>query len=76
MTRLLMTGGAGYIGGHTLRALLRAGHSAVVIDDLRAGRAEFAEGAELIRADVGDAAALADVSPARPLRGVLQFAAS
>jgi UDP-glucose 4-epimerase len=36
---LLVTGGAGYIGSHTLRALLRAGHQAVVVDDLRAGRA-------------------------------------
>ena len=44
MARLLVTGGAGYVGSHALRALLRAGHAAVVIDDLRAGRAAFAAG--------------------------------
>ena len=43
MAHLLVTGGAGYIGSHTLRALQRAGHSAVVVDDLRSGRAEQCE---------------------------------
>jgi UDP-glucose-4-epimerase GalE len=77
MARLLVTGGAGYIGAHALRALRRAGHSAVVIDDLRSGRAEFAAGAELVRADVGDEAALADVFGRRgPFDGVLHFASS
>ena len=77
MARLLVTGGAGYIGAHALRALRSAGHSAVVLDDLRAGRAEFAAGAELVRADVGDAAALADIFGRRgPFEGVLHFASS
>ena len=46
-------GRGGLRRSHALRALRRAGHSAVVIDDLRAGRAAFAAGAELVRADVG-----------------------
>jgi UDP-glucose-4-epimerase GalE len=77
VAQLLLTGGAGYVGAHALRALLRAGHSAVVIDDLRAGRADFVRGAELIRADVGDAAALAGLLQRHgPFDGVLHFAAS
>jgi UDP-glucose-4-epimerase GalE len=77
MARLLVTGGAGYVGSHALRALLRAGHAAVVIDDLRAGRAAFAAGAELVRADVGDAAALAALmARSGHFDGVLHFAAS
>jgi len=77
MARLLVTGGAGYVGSHALRALLRAGHSAVVIDDLRAGRAAFTTGAELVRADVGDAPALAALWARHgPFDGVLHFAGS
>jgi len=77
VARLLVTGGAGYVGSHALRALARAGHEAVVIDDLRAGRAAFVGEAELIRADAGDPAAVADVLGRRgPFDGVLHFAAS
>jgi UDP-glucose-4-epimerase GalE len=77
MARLLVTGGAGYVGSHALRALCAAGHSAVVIDDLRSGRPEFAAGAELVRADVCNADAVADVlGRLGPFDGVLHFAAS
>ena len=77
MARLLVTGGAGYVGAHALRALRAAGHSAVVIDDLRAGRSDFVEDSELVRADVGDAAALSELFRRQgPFDGVLHFAAS
>src|SRR5688572_11785328 len=77
MARLLVAGGAGYVGSHALRALLAAGHTAVVIDDLRSGRTEFAAAAELVRADVGNADAVADVlARLGPFDGVLHFAAS
>jgi UDP-glucose-4-epimerase GalE len=77
LARLLVTGGAGYIGSHALRALLRAGHAAVVVDDLRAGRADFAQGAPLVVADVGDRAAVARALREHgPIDGVLHFAAS
>ena len=77
LARLLLTGGAGYVGSHTLRALLRAGHEAVVIDDLRSGRAEFVRDAVLVRADVGNADALAATFAQHgPFEGVVHFAAS
>ncbi len=77
LAQLLVTGGAGYVGSHTLRALRRAGHVAVVLDDLRAGRAASVEGATLVRADVGDAAALAETLRRHgPFAGVLHFAGS
>ncbi len=77
MSHLLVTGGAGYVGSHTLRALLAAGHSAVVLDDLREGRAAFAGGAELVRGDLGDAAVLEGVFRHHgPFGGVLHFAGS
>ena len=76
MAHLLVTGGAGYIGSHALRALRRAGHGVVVLDDLRAGRASFAQGAPLVRADVGDARALDRLFATRgPFDAVLHFAA-
>ena len=77
MAQLLVTGGAGYIGSHTLRALLGAGHRAVVVDDLRAGRAEFVKGAPLCRHDVGDRDAMHHVFERYgPFDGVVHLAAS
>ncbi|MFM7228304.1 MAG: NAD-dependent epimerase/dehydratase family protein, partial [Cyanobacteriota bacterium] len=35
MARLLLTGGAGFIGSHTALVLLEAGHEVVVLDDFR-----------------------------------------
>jgi UDP-glucose-4-epimerase GalE len=39
MSNILVTGGAGYIGSHAVKALLAGGHTAVVYDDLSAGHA-------------------------------------
>jgi UDP-glucose-4-epimerase GalE len=77
MARLLVTGGAGYVGSHALRALASAGHEAVVLDDLRAGAAEAVGGAPLVRGDAGDPAVLARVFAEHgPFAGVLHFAGS
>jgi UDP-glucose-4-epimerase GalE len=77
VAKVLVTGGAGYVGSHTLRALLAAGHRAVVLDDLRAGRAAFTDGAELVRGDVGAPSSLEHVFRAHgPFDGVLHFAGS
>ncbi len=76
MSHLLVTGGAGYIGAHALRALQRAGHSAVVIDDLRAGNPDMVRDAPLLRCDVGDRKAVSSVFDEHgPFDGVLHFAA-
>jgi UDP-glucose-4-epimerase GalE len=76
LAHLVVTGGAGYIGSHALRALEAAGHTAVVVDDLRAGRADFVEKAPLVRCDIGDREALARVfADHGPFDGVVHFAA-
>ena len=54
MARFLVTGGAGFIGGHLVRSLLADGGDVEVVDDLSIGRrSNVPEGAELIEVDLG-----------------------
>jgi UDP-glucose 4-epimerase len=73
--KLLVTGGAGYIGSVVTSLLLEAGHAVVVLDDLSTGHAEAVpEGATLVRGRVHDRAA--DIlTPEAGFDGVLHFAA-
>lgn len=56
--RVLVTGGAGYIGSHATRALARRGHDVVIYDDLSTGHRELARGFRLVEGGVGDAGTL------------------
>lgn len=51
---VLVTGGAGYIGSHTVRALRDAGREVVVVDTLENGSSEAVLGAPLVVGDVAD----------------------
>ena len=56
MTTWLVTGGAGYIGSHVVRAFQAAGIAPVVLDDLSTGRREFVPpGVPLVAGSIGDA---------------------
>lgn len=52
---VLVTGGAGYIGGHVVRELRRAGRQVVVVDDLSTGRADRVAGVPLVQTDLATA---------------------
>lgn len=72
--KFLVTGGAGYIGGHTVHSLMAAGHDVVVIDDLSAGRAEvLPEEVVLVRGSVTNPGAL-DEALSHGVDGVIHFA--
>ncbi|GIG85657.1 UDP-glucose 4-epimerase GalE [Plantactinospora endophytica] len=72
--KLLVTGGAGYVGSVVTRLLLDAGHDVVVLDDLRTGHAEaLAPEATFVRADIADVAEV--LTPDSGFDGVLHFAA-
>ena len=68
--KILVTGGAGYIGSHTVRALQKAGHTPIVLDNLSRGHVEsLPEGVEFINMDIADAG-LADVLKAKGIEGL------
>ncbi len=72
----LLTGGAGYIGAHVLRALQDAGRDVVVVDDLSTGvRPRVPDGVPLVSIDLGDSAALAQVFGDHSVTGVVHLAA-
>jgi UDP-glucose 4-epimerase len=76
MGRVLVTGGAGYIGSHAVRALLAGGHEVVVLDDLSAGHAEAVPaGVPLVRARIHDRDAVTAALRSHGIEAVMHFAA-
>ncbi len=76
MTRILVTGGAGYVGAVSVEAFLAAGHDVVVLDDLSTGhRSAVADGARLIVGDYTDRATAAAVFAEEAIDAILHCAA-
>jgi UDP-glucose 4-epimerase len=74
--RILVTGGAGYIGSVVAHHLLRAGHTVTVLDNLTMGwREAVPPAAEFIQGDTGDETALDALFAARGFEAVMHFAA-
>jgi len=73
--KVLVTGGAGYIGSHVLRQLREAGHDAVVFDNLSTGHRWAVLGAPLVEGDLADGDALDALFQAHAFDAVLHFAA-
>ncbi|MHB9033686.1 MAG: NAD-dependent epimerase/dehydratase family protein [Anaerolineae bacterium] len=60
--RVLVTGGAGFIGSHVADACIAAGHQVAIVDDLSTGKlANINQAAQLFQADIRDAIKLGEV---------------
>jgi UDP-glucose-4-epimerase GalE len=75
MTRILLTGGAGYIGSHTAKRLSQAGFEPVTIDDLSTGHKWEVKWGPFIRGDIGNEKLIRDVVAEYGIQAVLHFAA-
>src|SRR5438105_12597615 len=74
--RVLVTGGAGYIGSVVVEQLLARGHVPIVLDDLSTGhRAAIAPGVAFVQGNVGDRRVLEDVFHGQGVDALMHFAA-
>jgi UDP-glucose 4-epimerase len=71
---ILVTGGAGYIGSHTVKELVREGLDVLVVDNLSNGRRELVGPVPFVRADLLDREALRRIFRERAIGAVLHFA--
>jgi UDP-arabinose 4-epimerase len=75
MARILITGGAGYVGSHCAKALAQSGHECIVFDSLLFGHREFVRWGELIEGDIRDIEAVDAVFAAYRVDAVMHLAA-
>ncbi len=84
MSRVLVTGGAGYIGSHTVKALVRQGHDVIVYDDLSAGHRAavvansgrgYRGSVKLVEGDIRDTRTLTEALQQGKADAVMHFAA-
>ena len=73
--RILVTGGAGYIGSHTVRLLLDQGHDVTVVDNLSKGHRHNVPEGRLYEMDLADTETLARLIRKRRCEAVIHFAA-
>jgi UDP-arabinose 4-epimerase len=74
--RILVTGGAGYIGSHTAKLLARAGHVPIAFDDMSQGHEWAVKWGPLERGSLSDPARLAGVLTSQHIDAVVHFAAN
>ncbi|MFM9036945.1 MAG: UDP-glucose 4-epimerase GalE [Actinomycetota bacterium] len=72
---ILVTGGAGYIGSHTVRQLRNEGRDVVVLDSLERGSREVLLGAPFVQGDISDSTLVAKVCREYGVDSVIHFAA-
>ncbi|HYP13861.1 MAG TPA: UDP-glucose 4-epimerase GalE [Bryobacteraceae bacterium] len=75
MTRILVTGGAGYIGSHTVHLLGRRGYEVVVVDDLSRGHERNVRDVKFHQVNLLETAALTRILRENQCQAVIHFAA-
>jgi len=73
--RLLIPGGAGYIGSHMVRCAIKSGHEVTVLDDFSSGHHSLIEGVEVLEVNLLDKNLLSRALKNRKYDGVIHFAA-
>lgn len=75
---ILVTGGAGYIGSHTVQALQKSGYEVIILDNLVYGHQDIVENAlkvPLIKGDINDRSLLDNIFATYPISAVMHFSA-
>lgn len=72
--KILVVGGAGYIGSHMVKLLLEGDHEPVTFDDLSSGHRDAVLGGEFVQASLGDRDAIDSVFSAHRFDAVMHFA--
>jgi len=75
LRRVLVTGGAGYIGSHACKALKQAGYEVVVYDNLTAGHRDAVKYGPLVEGDITDLAGVRAALSSHRIDAVMHFAA-
>ncbi|MCR5561939.1 MAG: UDP-glucose 4-epimerase GalE [Desulfovibrio sp.] len=74
--KILVTGGAGYIGSHTCKLLAHSGHEVVVYDNLSTGHREMVKWGPLVEGDIRDIPSLLSAIDRHEPDGIIHFASS
>ena len=78
MGKILVTGGAGYIGSHTVKLLIQKGYDVVIYDSLELGHREvlqYLPGVKLVQGDIGDGVLVAQTIRENDIDSLIHFAA-
>ena len=72
--RVLVTGGAGYIGSHTAKVLAHSGFEPIVLDNLSNGHRWAVKWGPLVEGDLGDSTLIREVIETYRVQAVVHFA--